>query len=212
MGRGSQRRPAERRRVVPECGCQRQCAGGGAGTAPGRAGQTAFPAAHAAARREFPQRQHLSFAVVWARPLACRAGEHDLGALLCRAGRTPAPAFARIREIRLAGGRSGRQVGVPGGQGRAAQGQRCRPGIGHGGLDAVRLAVARRPPERDRSAARRPAGRTRSGGLGPGHRIEQPRLCQLRRRSRWRPASASCWRARRPVSRRATARSTTTSS
>ena len=118
---------------------------------------------------------------------------------LCRAGRTPAPACARIRKIRLAGGRPGRQVGVPGGQGRAAQGQRCGPGrSSRWRLMQYGAQWRAADPERDRSADRRPARRARPGRRRlPAIASRRP-LPAAAGRSRWRPASASCWRVPRP--------------
>ena len=132
---------------------------------PGRARKAAQRACSTLLRAEsLAQRQHLSLAVVWTRPLARRPREHDGGALLRRAVRSPAPARARIRR-NSTGWRA-----VPDGkvvylrrQGRAAEGTRLGQGHGHRGADAVRRAVARRHSERDRSAARRPARRPHRG-------------------------------------------------
>ena len=141
-----------------------------------------------------------------------RTREHDRGALLCRAVRSRALSRARIREGRLAGRSPRRQGGVPRWQGHPAEGARGGQGPGDGGARPVRRAVARRDPERSRSAARRShrrPRRRRAAAVGRRTRQVAGRSAGGAAVAR---ASASCWRVPKPVSRRGTARSTTANS
>ena len=66
-----------RRGGISGRGGRRQRHGGRPGAASRRGGKAAHAPAHAAARRSLALRQHLSLAVVWTRPVARRAREHD---------------------------------------------------------------------------------------------------------------------------------------
>ena len=141
------------------------------------------------------------------------ARERDRAEVLRRAVGAPADARARIREVRLAGGRA-RTARSCTWSARACSPRiaaRSRSWSWWASCSTASSGAPSSPPKSKRNSTTSSKDAA-SPVQAPTVRQRRLRRCRLPRRSRWRPASANCWRAPRRRWRRATARSTTTSS